>query len=438
MLFEMLRDLARRAPGRPALRAGDEALTCGDFAEAIERKADAIPDVLPLVVLDGADPIRFLVDFFAASARRLPAIAHPPAATPVLRRMREAAALEGVWPSGGATAFFSSGSVGPSKAVPLSAGNLAAAALAFESWGEVAPEDSLAVGLSPAQVFAFVRGALNGLLLGAEVVFFTPRRDPLAEAAALGATAALVPSAFVVLAARGGSRVALKALRCGGGNLPEAAADEVERVRGVPVRSGYGLTESAGLAARQPGSRPRRRGSSGLIAPGMAVSIVGEDGSDRPAGESGEIRLEGAAVFDGYLGLGDGTPFDDRARLRTGDVGSIDAEGELRVRGRLAFSLAVGDRILCAEEVESAMAEHPAVTEAVASPFERSFGVLVVAADTSDALLDELRAHAERRLPAFARPRRIVRVAEIPRTPGGKVDRVEASRWLSERRASVS
>jgi acyl-coenzyme A synthetase/AMP-(fatty) acid ligase len=89
--------------------------------------------------------------------------------------------------------------------------------------------------------------------------------------------------------------------------------------------------------------------------------------------------------------------------------------------------------VLCAEEVEAAIAEHPGVAEVAAAPFERAFGVLVVTEDPSDALLARIRAHVERRLPAFARPRRILRVEDLPRTSAGKIDRAEASRRLGQR-----
>ena len=114
--------------------------------------------------------------------------------------------------------FYSSGSVGHGRAVPLTEGNLGAAALAFESWGEVTAVAP--IGLSPAQIFGFVRGALNALAVGAEAIFFVPGRDPLEDAAPSGATLALLPSALVALAARHASRPALRALQCGGGARP--------------------------------------------------------------------------------------------------------------------------------------------------------------------------------------------------------------------------
>jgi acyl-CoA synthetase (AMP-forming)/AMP-acid ligase II len=430
-LRAQLEEIARSRPGHPALSSGVERLTYTELLTAIDRRAAELEEGLP-VLLDGGEPTRFVIDFFAARERGLPAIAHPPATPRALREIRERE-LRRCPPQrlGDATVFFSSGSVGPAKAVPLSDANLAAAALAFASWNDVGARDRLAIGLSPAQIFGFVRGVLNAILLGAEAIFFVPRRDPLAEAELLGATVVLLPSALVSLAARHAGRVRLSALRCGGGLLSETDADAVESIRGVPVRSGYGLTESSGLASRQPGDRPRRRGSSGRIAPGVDVSIVADDGSECAPGEPGEIRLRGASVFSGYLSPEDPDPFDALGRLRSGDTGFVDGSGELCVRGRLAFALRSGDRILCAEEVEAAIAEHPGVAEVAAAPLDRAFGVLVVLHDASEALLEEIRAHAQSRLPGFARPRRVLRVPAIPRTPAGKVDRLAASEWLS-------
>ena len=173
--------------------------------------------------------------------------------------------------------------------MPLSDANLASAALAFQGWGELAAEDRLAIGLLPAQILGFVRGALNALAVGAEAVFYQPGRDPLAGAAMAGAamagaTKALLPAGLVRLAARHASRPKLSALLCGGGGLDVAAADAVEQGRGVPVRAGYGLTESSGLGTRQPLSRRRSPGTVGLAAPGMTVAVVTEGGRDLRAG----------------------------------------------------------------------------------------------------------------------------------------------------------
>ena len=407
-------------------------MTYAALLASIDRRATELSRARDsLTVLDGARPISFLVDFFAARRVSSPALSHPPGIPEPMRALRDAA-VRGASPSGDVTVFFSSGSVGSAKAVPLSEANLESAALSYAAWNEVAAGDRVAIGSSPGQIFGLVRGALNALLVGAEAVFFRPGRDPLAEAQRLGAGAVLLPSALLPLAARHGSRVRLRALRCGGGPISDAHAEVIEAARGVPVRAGYGLTETSGLGARQPGSLPRRAGSSGRIAPGMELRIVGEDGRECAPGELGEIRLRGAAVFAGYLSEASPDPFDEAGWLKTGDAGSLDRSGELCVRGRLAFALRSGDRILCAEEVEAAIAEHPGVFETAAAPWANAFGVLVVLRDPSDTLLQDVRAHARSRLPVFALPRRILSVPAIPSTPAGKVDRRAAARWLTE------
>ena len=423
--------IARRHPGRPALRRGGEALGAGPLAEAAAWRAETLAGGRGPVPLDHSDPVRFVVEFFAARMAGRNAAVRPPGTPDELVRMREEAEGRGRWPEGGATAFYTSGSVGASRAVPLTDSNLAAGALAFAERGEIRPGDVVAIGVPAAHVFGFVRGVLNALLVGAEAVFFVPRRDALAEAASLGAAVALLPAGALGPAARRRSRVSLRAVFCGGGRVREEDVEAIENVRGVPVRTGYGLTESAGLGARQRVDRARRAGSSGPPAPGLELGVFAEDGSALPRGEAGEIRLRGAAVFEGYLSPDDPPPFDDAGRLRTGDVGVLDGDGELHVRGRLAYSLASRGRVLCAEEVEAALEEHPGVVHAAAAPVGRAFAVLVVARDPSPAALDDIRRHADRRLPAYARPRRLVGVAELPRTAAGKIDRGEAARRLA-------
>jgi acyl-CoA synthetase (AMP-forming)/AMP-acid ligase II len=438
-LLSRLEGVAREDPRRPAVAAGEERLTYGELVARIERRVGELQGFrLPYLAVDGTRPIDFLVDFFAARALGRPVLSHPPQLPPTLRAMREEA-VGAAGASGDAAAiFYSSGSVGPAKAVPLSDAGLEAAATAFADWGDVRASDRLAIGLSPAQIFGFVRGALNALLVGAEAVFFRPLRDPLAEAERLGTGAVLLPSALLPLCARHASPVRLRVLRCGGGLVAEADAAAIESDRGVQVRGGYGLTETCGLGSRQRGDRPRRPGTSGAIAPGMDVAIVRDDGQVCGAGELGEIRLRGAAVFGGYLAREDPDPFDAAGRLRSGDAGFLDEAGELCVRGRLAFALRSGDRILCAEEVEAAIAEHPGVAEAAAAPCDLSFGVLVVVRDASEGLLEEIREHARLRLPMFARPKRMLPVPAIPRTASGKVDRRAATEWLSRAPSELS
>lgn len=424
---------ARRHPSRTAIRRGPDALTYDGLRREIEGRAEGIRRSEEWVPLDAADPIVFVVDFFAARLAERGAVAHG-AQIPSLLRERRTAQLRRWRPAPAAaphTVFFSSGSVGDGKPVPLSDRELLAGALGYPDPPEIDATDRVAVGASTAHVFGFVRGTLHPLSLGAEIVYYVPRRDPLGEAEALGATVVLLPGPLVGISGRTARPVRLKAVFSGGGSLTEEAVSVVENRRGVPVRLGYGLTESAGLGSRQRLSRPRRAGTSGLPAPDLAISIVDpESGAELPPGSAGVIRMSGPAVFGGYADPEAPVPFDRQGRLDTGDLGYLDAEGELVVRGRREFSIVTQGRTVCAEEIENAIAEHPGISEVAISPWDDSYAVLFVAREGTTALDAEIRAFLQDRLPAYARPRRILSVGELPRNASGKLDRRIIASWI--------
>ncbi|HET9794481.1 MAG TPA: fatty acid--CoA ligase family protein [Thermoanaerobaculia bacterium] len=432
-LLEALASAARRAPSKTALRRGADALTYDGLLREIDERAARISARKGWIALDASDPVAFVAGLFAARAAGRGAIAHGAQVPALLRERREALlagwrAAEGVE----ATVFFSSGSVGDGRAIPLGDRPLLAAATGYPRPPEIVETDRVAVGVSTAHVFGLVRGTLHPLILGAEVVFFSPRRDPLAEAEALGATVALLAGPHVKLAARSSRRTRLRAVFSGGGSIPEEAVAAVEQRRGVPVRLGYGLTESAGLGSRQRLSERRRPGTSGRPAAGLAVSIVDpETGADLPPGETGEIRLAGDSVFSGYAGPSAADPFDGRGRLATGDLGYFDDQGELVVRGRREFSLVIQGRTVCAEEIEMAIAEHPSVSDVAVSPDDDGFAVLFVPNENEPGGVETVREFVQLRLPAFARPRKVVSVESLPRNSSGKLDRRIVSSWLA-------
>jgi len=431
-LFEAFAESARRQPRRPALRRNGDAVDLGELFARVEARADALAEngAGGPVTLDAADPLDLAAGFFAARRAGRTAVVHAEAVPPRLRREREERLRAFLPERSDETVFYSSGSVSRGKAIPLSADRILLSALAYPERVGLRPEDRVAVAVPAGQIFGFVRGIVNSLLVGAESIFFAPRRDALAEADVLGASFALLPPAHLALSAQAPGRLGLRGALTAGGPLAEAAAARIESARGVPVRFGYGLTETTALGSRQHFDRPRRTGSSGPPAPGLAVTVAGPDGADVAPGETGEIRIAGRSVFRGYADPAEPSPFDESGRLRTGDLGFFDEAGEVHVRGRLSESIQSHGRFLCAEEVEEAVLEKAGVREAAAVPLGDAFGLLLATEDASERFLDEVRAHVSERLPLFARPRRLRRAAEIPRTPAGKLDRRAAAKWF--------
>jgi acetyl-CoA synthetase len=206
---------------------------------------------------------------------------------------------------------------------------------------------------------------------------------------------------------------------------------------GLTVLDYYGMTESYPMVANYPFMEVRE-GSMGKPTPGWEMAILDED--DHPItepGTRGEIALK--ARTNPHYPLGYWNRPQDTERVfggewfRTGDAASADEDGYYWYEGRADdLIIAAGYRI-GPFEVESACLEHPAVAEAaaVASPDERrghvvkAFVVLAQGHDASDELAKEIQAFVRDRLSAYAYPRLIEFVPDLPKTLTGKIRRIE-------------
>src|SRR5919197_928706 len=205
---------------------------------------------------------------------------------------------------------------------------------------------------------------------------------------------------------------------------------------GLTVLDYYGLTESYPLVANYPWM-PVREGSMGRPMPGWDVQILDQDEQPVSQGERGEICLRARSNPHYPLGYWNN---EEAARetfggewFHTKDAASAEADGYIWYECRAdAVIIAAGYRI-GPFEVESACVEHPAVREAavVASPDERrgtivkAFIVLAEGSEPSDETADDIKRHVRERHSAYAYPREIEFVDDLPKTLTGKIRRVE-------------
>jgi len=205
---------------------------------------------------------------------------------------------------------------------------------------------------------------------------------------------------------------------------------------GVTVLDFYGLTESYPLVANYPFMEVRE-GSMGRPMPGWDVAVLDEDERPVGVGERGEICLRARSNPHYPLGYWR----NDEAAVETfggewfhtKDAASCDEDGYYWYEGRADDVIISAGYRIGPFEVESACLEHPAVREAaaVASPDERRGTVVkafVVVADgyaASDELAEEIKAHVRTHLSAYAYPRLIEFVDELPKTLTGKIRRIE-------------
>ena len=205
---------------------------------------------------------------------------------------------------------------------------------------------------------------------------------------------------------------------------------------GLTVLDYYGLTESYPLVANYP-FMDVREGSMGKPMPGWDVQILDEDEKPLPQGERGEICLRARSNPHYPIGYWN-NPEDSEETFggdwfHTKDAASLDEDGYVWYEGRADDVIIAAGYRIGPFEVESALLEHACVAEAaaVASPDERrgnvvkAFIVLAEGKEGSDELVDEIKAFVRDRLSAYAYPRKIEFVDELPKTLTGKIRRIE-------------
>jgi malonyl-CoA/methylmalonyl-CoA synthetase len=169
----------------------------------------------------------------------------------------------------------------------------------------------------------------------------------------------------------------------------------------------------------------RRPGTVGLPLPGVDVRIVGPEGPDVAAGETGELLVRGPAVFSGYWRRPDATAaaFAD-SWFRTGDLGERSADGYVTLRGRASDLIISGGFNVYPREIEDLLLEQPGVREAaVVGERDERRGERPVAFYAGDADEAVLEAVCRRQLASFKVPVAFVRVEALPRNALGKVQK---------------
>ena len=196
------------------------------------------------------------------------------------------------------------------------------------------------------------------------------------------------------------------------------------RSQGVPA--GYGQTEVCGLVTLNQ-LAPDGQGAHGITSPVAQVRIVGPDGADVPAGETGEIAVRGPLVMLGYAG---GEP--EGTRLRgwrlCNDLGRREPDGTITFIGPRTELIKSAAENIYPTEVENALRAHPKVSDACVigvpdSVWGQSVKAVVqpVAGETPTG--EELIAFCRERIASYKKPRVVEIVDNLPRTPVGFVDR---------------
>jgi cyclohexanecarboxylate-CoA ligase len=355
------------------------------------------------------------------------------------------AGTSGVRPSDIAVVLFTSGSTGTPKAVLHTHRGLSWKAVLMARVHGLGPQDAV---LMPAPM-AHISGLLNGVLVpgAAGMRAVLVRRFDPSEALRLVARERISflagpPTFFVAMAgaladpsAAGLDMSSIRLVSSGGASVTPAFIEETARTFDCRVKRTYGSTEAPTVTTSTDDDPFEKARDTDGRAVGLVELRVTDPATGAVLGtdERGELWVRGPEMFAGYV---DSRQTADVIApggwFRTGDLATVDAEGWLRIVGRLKDVIIRGGENISASEVEAALEAHPAVRQAVVVGYPdplmgERVAAYVVTAEPFD--LARCRAwFAERGMAKFKTPERVERIDQLPLLGSGKPDRAELAR----------
>jgi long-chain acyl-CoA synthetase len=385
--------------------------------------------VVPLVAVVGAEPAGGEVPWSSL-------LADVPSPVPPLQDPEKLAAL-----------LYTSGTSGRPRAAMLTHRALLAN---LEQVAEVEPPmmhgDDVVLGVLPMFHVYGLNAVLGGVLRHQAKLVLMERFDPQAtldliedEACSVVPVAPPVFAYWMPVSNLAERLDPVRLMLSGSAPLSAELIDAFTERTGVAVHQGYGLTEASPVVTSTLCSESLQSGSVGAALPGIEIRLVDDLGHTPEGEDPGEIQIRGDNLFSGYWPDGAGGP-DEEGWWGTGDVGFLDATGDLFLVDRIKDLIIVSGFNVYPSEVEEVLREVEGVTEAaVVGTSDPQTGEAVVAYVVSpggdaDAVADAVRGHCEQRLARFKRPSRIEVVDELPLTVTGKVQKGRL-RGLERRRA---
>ena len=335
--------------------------------------------------------------------------------------------------------MYTSGTTGKPKGVMLTQANLVANAIAISDEHDLGAADRVLAVLPLYHINAFTVTMLAPMARGGSLAMVPRFSAGAFWAQALDAQCTwinVVPTIVSYLLEGREAPAAASAIRfC----RSASAALPPEHLRAFEIRFGIGIVETMGLtetaapAFSNPLDPSRRKvGSVGRASGCEARVIDAASGAELADGTIGEIVIRGPNVMVGYYKNEEATrsSFIADGWLRTGDLGYRDADGFFFVTGRIKELIIKGGENIAPREIDEVLLRHPAVLEAAAVGIpDRHYGqeimACVVPREGRPCSEDELRGFCEQHLGRYKTPKVFRFVAELPRGPSGKVQRLK-------------
>jgi len=375
-------------------------------------------------------------------AEMQPESAQGPSRTTGLRRVLAAASgalqpLEHL-PDALALILYSSGSTGAPKGCMHTHRTLMASTVIVAHWMGLVPHSVQLVAL-PYFHITGMQNLMNAPIYGGGTLVLMKRwnRDEAAELIARHRVSHWTAMPTMVIDFLSSPRLAeydlssVRRIGGGGAGMPEAVGERLKALTGLDFLEGYGLSETAHVSGNPPAAFKRQ--CLGVPLFNTDLRIVDPDTlAELPPGEVGEIVMAGPQVFVGYWRNEEATrtatlEMDGKRFVRSGDLGRRDEEGYFFIVDRLKRMVNASGYKVWPAEVEAMLHEHPAIAEACviaavdAYRGETVKAVVVLRDGQAGVREADIIEWARNKMAAYKYPRLVEFVAELPKSPTGKI-----------------
>ena len=332
--------------------------------------------------------------------------------------------------------LHTSGTTSRPKMVPLTHANLCRSATNVKESLALSDRDRCLNVMPLFHIHGLIGALLSSIAVGASVVctpgFYAPQflewlhtyqatwysAVPTMHQQILGRVSSSLPSHPIRL------------IRSSSAPLPPQVMASLEVAFDAPVIESYGMTEAAHQMASNPLPPNQRKPGSVGVAAGPEVQIMDEQGNLLAAESVGEVVIRGQSVTRGYENnpQANATAFSE-GWFRTGDLGYLDVEGYLFLKGRIKEIINRGGEKISPREVDEVLLDHPAVAQVVtfAAPHQllgEDVAAAVVLNPNQTVSGQALKEFAAKKLSDYKVPRVVLFLDEIPKGPTGKRQRI--------------
>jgi long-chain acyl-CoA synthetase len=339
-------------------------------------------------------------------------------------------------PQDDAVFVYTSGTTGIPKAAVLSHGNFVANVDSCQKHLALSADDRFLLVLPMFHSFCLTVNCLLPVYLGGGIVMLESIRDFGKMLNAIVAhkptVLAAMPQLYNVLAhadlpEQVRKTFTIRACVSGSAPLPEAILKAFESKFSSPLLEGYGLSETAPVAAINPLDGVRKVGSIGVPIPDVEIKIFDEDDREVPVGEVGELVIRGPNVMKGYYKRPEETADVFRSGwLHTGDIGRVDEDGYFYILDRKKELIISKGMKVYPRQIEELLYAHPKVVDAAVVPkphaLQGEIPVAFVSVKEGEELSkSEIIDYLKPKVAPYKIPREVIFIKEFPRAPTGKI-----------------